>query len=129
LIFPSCLTFLKLNGTSKVVAQYIQGNSNVSYETRRGQKYYYRARRVEGRVVKQYVGRGPAAQQAADEDAQRRIDRLEQRRGELRFENQLSLLYEDFEQFWQASERAFRLALLACNYHRRRGEWRRRRGS
>ncbi len=101
----------------------------MSYETRRGQKYYYRGRRVDGRVVKKYLGRCPAAKRAAAEDAHRRLDRLEQRRRELALENRLALFLDEFELFWTASERVLRLACLACNYHRRRGEWRRRRAS
>ena len=101
----------------------------MSYETRRGHKYYYRARRDGDRIVKKHLGRGPAAQRAAAEDAQRQLDRLDQRRRELAIENQLSLLLNGFEQYWQASERALRIALLACNYHRRRGEWRLRRAA
>ncbi len=116
----------KLHGTSDFVAQHIRGLL-LSYETRRGRRYYYGAHRVEGRVVKQYLGRGPAAKRAAAEIAQRRLDQLEQRRRGLEIENQLSLFLNGFEQYWEASERAWRIALVACNYHRRRGEWRRRR--
>ncbi len=101
----------------------------MSYETRRGQKYYYRARRVQGRVVKNYVGKGAAATRAAAEVAQRNLDRLVQRRRELALENRLALFLDEFDLFWTASGRALRIALLAHNYHRRRGEWRRRRAS
>ncbi len=101
----------------------------MSYETRRGQKYYYRGRRVDGRVVKKYLGRGPAAKRAAAEDAQRKLDRLDQRRRELALENRLALFLDEFDLFWTASGRALRIALLAHNYHRRRGEWRRRRAT
>ncbi len=101
----------------------------MSYETRRGRKYYFGAHRAGCRVVKQYLGRGPAAKQAAAEVAQRNLDRLDQRRRELAWDNQLSILLDGLEQFWTASERALRIALLAHNYHRRRGEWRRRRAT
>lgn len=97
----------------------------MAFELRGGRKYYYRSRRVDGRGIKQYLGRGPAAKQAAAEVAQRKLDRLEQCRRDRRFENQLLLLRDEFEQYWQASERAWRLALWALNYHNRRGEWRR----
>ena len=101
----------------------------MSYETRRSQQYYYRARRVGDRIVKKYLGKGVAAKQAAHEDAQRKVARLEQRRRELQFENQLALLRDQFEQFWEASEGVLQVALFASNYYRRRGEWRRRRAS
>jgi hypothetical protein len=105
----------------------IQEGAAVAYETRRDRTYYYLACRVDGRVVKKYLGTGRAAQCAAAGVAQRQAARSAQRRLGVQFEEQLSLLRRDFEAFWMAAERVFRLAAAAANYHRRRGEWRRRR--
>ncbi len=44
---------------------------------RRPTRYYYTARKVNGRVLKGYVGRGPAAELAASLDAQARRRRAE----------------------------------------------------
>jgi uncharacterized protein YceH (UPF0502 family) len=40
----------------------------MAWENRRKGKYYYRTRRVNGRVVKEYVGFGPEAEEAAKQD-------------------------------------------------------------
>ena len=99
----------------------------MGYELRRGGRYYYTACRVDGRVVKTYMGNGVAAQRAAAEVAASKQDRLDRRRRDLEFAQQLMLLSKDFDQFWLASERILNLAFVAGNYHRHRGEWRRRR--
>lgn len=43
----------------------------MGWERRNNRRYYYRAKWVNGRVVKEYVGRGRAAEAAAAEDASR----------------------------------------------------------
>lgn len=48
----------------------------MAYERRRnGRMYYYRSRRVGGRVVKDYFGAGLDARRAAEEDRQKRAAR------------------------------------------------------
>jgi len=50
----------------------------VSWEQRQrgaGQRYYYRARKVRGKVIKEYVGTGAEAERAAEADAKARADR------------------------------------------------------
>jgi hypothetical protein len=94
----------------------------------RGGRYYYRCRRVGKRIVKEYLGRGPKAEQAAEEDARkrqaRRLERLaiaEQRR---RHDAALAVS----RQFGRETERLARLALAAAGYHQHhRHEWRKRR--
>ena len=46
----------------------------MSYEMRRGKRYYYCVRRVNGRLVKSYLGRGAEAEQAAAEVARHLTD-------------------------------------------------------
>ena len=90
--------------------------------------YCYRARKVGGRVVRQYVGAGRVAELAAQVDARERdrrrreADRRRQERAELdALDDQLKALAE-------ATDLATRAALLAAGYHQhKRGEWRRRR--
>lgn len=43
-------------------------------------RYYMRSRRVDGRVVRVYIGRGPAAEAAAGDDRARRERRATLRR-------------------------------------------------
>jgi hypothetical protein len=101
----------------------------MSYEIRRGRQYYYQVRRVNGRLVKQYLGSGVAAEQAAAEVARRQRDRADQLRLDLDFEQRLLPFRSDFEAFWQTSELILQMAFVAANYHCHRGEWRRRRES
>ena len=44
----------------------------MGWEQRGNNPYYYRARRINGRVVKEYVGTGASAEAAAAEDKARR---------------------------------------------------------
>jgi hypothetical protein len=90
--------------------------------------YYYRARKVGGRVVRQYVGKGRLGELAAELDALERerrrqeADRRRQERADLdAVEAQLKSLAE-------ATDAAVRAALLAAGFRQhKRGEWRRRR--
>jgi hypothetical protein len=101
----------------------------MSYETRGGKQYYYQVRRVHGRLVKSYVGSGPVAEQAAADVARRQQERADAKRLCLEFETRLQAFRSDFEAFWSHSEQILQLAFMAANYHRRKGEWRRRRES
>ena len=48
----------------------------MSWEKRnRGTEYYTRSKKTNGRVVREYIGRGPEAERAAAEDAARKADR------------------------------------------------------
>lgn len=102
----------------------------MAWETRNGRgRYYTRSVKEGGRVRREYVGCGPAAELAALLDAREREER-EQARDERRAE----------QEQWDAAERPLvelceltdalaRAALLAAGYRRHdRGEWRRRRG-
>jgi hypothetical protein len=52
----------------------------VAWERRAGAgPFYYRAKRTDGKVVKEYFGRGEKAQQAAREDVERRAARAAKR--------------------------------------------------
>lgn len=97
----------------------------MSYELRGAKRYYYSARRINGRVVKTYLGDGRCAQQAAAIVAERQRERMAQRRRDAEFQQRLVSLQGAFDQFWEPSERILHLVFMASNYHRRRGEWRR----
>jgi hypothetical protein len=51
----------------------------MSWEQRGSQRYYYRVRSHQGHLVKTYVGTGPAAQRAAQEDEHKRVLRQQER--------------------------------------------------
>jgi hypothetical protein len=91
--------------------------------------YYTRSRRVSGRVVREYIGRGPVADLAASLDTERRAERsaraeqwaAEQARVEADDEAVIGLC--------NLAQALLGEALVAAGYHRHdRGQWRRRRG-
>ena len=101
----------------------------VAWETReRGGRYYTRSRREGGRVVREYVGTGPLAELAAEEDRARR--ELEEARREREREEmeRLEALAAPVLEVSEAAEILAHAHLIAAGYHRHKGEYRRARG-
>ena len=103
----------------------------MAWETReRGGRYYTRSRRSpeDGRVLREYVGSGPLAEAAAEADrTERELVEAERRREKTELER-LEALAAPVLEISQAAEILFRAHLIACGYHRHKGEWRRARG-
>jgi hypothetical protein len=105
----------------------------MAWETRqRGTRYYTRSRKVGGRVVREYVGRGIVGELAAREDEARRQQRTEalaRRREERRRDEEESRALRDLVASLDALAATLTAATLgAAGYHRHdRGQWRRRR--
>jgi hypothetical protein len=102
----------------------------MAWETRaRGGRYYTRSRKVGGRVVREYVGRGLVGELAAREDAARRAARetaAEARRRDRLTARALGDLVAGLDALADDLTSA---TLAAAGYHRHdRGAWRRRRG-
>ena len=102
----------------------------MAWEARGSRRYYTRSKRVNGRVVREYVGAAGAAvaELAAAADAVKRADRraaLEARRAEeARWAEATAPLLE----LCHVADVMARAALLAAGYHRHsRCSWRRRR--
>ena len=101
----------------------------MAWESRNGGgRYYTRSKRVDGRVVREYVGSGPIAELIAALDAESRRERDERRatrnarRAEL--ESTIALL----DRSWEGVLGLVRAVLVSNGYYRHhRGEWRRRR--
>jgi hypothetical protein len=95
----------------------------------RGGLYYTRSRRVDGRVVREYVGRGLVGELAARLDVADRERRLAQRAADRKQDEGLDSADAAVSAFCEVSEILARASLLLAGYHRHdRGEWRRRRG-
>lgn len=97
----------------------------------RGGQYYTRSRRSNGRVVREYLGCGGRAQEAAARDQRQRDQRQREERAALRaaWDGEFQRL-DAAEQLVIAYctyvERAAREALMAAGFHRHaRREWRR----
>lgn len=99
------------------------------WETReRGGRYYTRSRKVDGRMVREYVGCGVLGEIAALEDEYERRVR-EEEAAYLREEGErLDALEEPVDELCETAEVLARAALVAAGYHQHnRGEWRKRR--
>jgi hypothetical protein len=100
----------------------------MAWETRNGKgRYYTRSRRVNGKVVREYFGSGPAAEQAALDDALERLRRSERRRKFAIDQVQRATEQQRVEAYCQWVEVVMRAELVAAGYHYHRGEWRKRR--
>ena len=91
-------------------------------------RYYTRSRKVNGRVVREYLGTGWVAELAAHLDAldreRRRLQALDLRQQKA----ELAALDADIQALIETTDLAARAALLAAGYHQhKRGEWRKKR--
>src|SRR4051794_28435895 len=97
----------------------------MGWETReRGGPYYTRSRRLDGRVIREYVGAGPFAELAAAMDALKRCQRDEEAaywKGERERLEREAVFLRELE---EAAEVLARATLVASGYHRHKGEWR-----
>jgi hypothetical protein len=90
--------------------------------------YYYRSRRIGGRVVREYIGTGNVAGLVAQ------LDEIEREKKRCQAEDlkiqrdRARALEEPFERIDEVAELLGRAALAAAGYHQhKRGEWRRKR--
>ena len=105
----------------------------MGWETRkRGGRYYTRSRRVNGAVVREYIGSGRVAELVAEADALERRQRQFQREEE---EEELQAMLEEWEEadaplrdLDNLCDALVRTALEGAGYHNHKGEWRKRRG-
>jgi hypothetical protein len=90
--------------------------------------YYYRVRKVQGRVVREYVGRGRVAELTARLDGLERQKR-ERERAERQAERaEREALDSPLKELNDLADLLACAALLAAGYHQhKRGEWRKRR--
>jgi hypothetical protein len=91
-------------------------------------KYYSRSKKVNGRVEREYIGKGELAQLLAQIDAAER-DRRRAERAAVKAERaELDALFGALIELDRAADVLARAALTAAGYRRHnRGEWRKRR--
>jgi len=101
----------------------------MAWETRRGQgRYYTRSKRVNGRVIREYIGTGCAAEMIAalDAESRRECDKRRTARNASRAELERSAALMD--RSWKGILGITRAVLVGNGYYRHhRGEWRKRR--
>ena len=97
------------------------------WETRNGKgRYYTRSTRVDGKVVRTYIGTGEIAEKIAEGIEYRKSARAAQRAEEGRGVNDVDLITDDF---YRQAAAIMRETLEHAGYRQhQRGEWRKRRG-
>jgi hypothetical protein len=99
------------------------------WDQRGGRRYYYRSEiDANGQPRRRYIGTGPVAEQAAQEDARRR---QEGQAADAAWQAELAELLELdtlIERFYRLTDLLLAAELMAANYHKRGGEWRLSRG-
>lgn len=94
----------------------------------RGGLYYTRSRKVDGRVVREYVGGGVLGELAARMDAEERRRREEEAAAWREERERLEGLAGLLDEFYDDVETVTSAALLVAGFRRhKRGEWRERR--
>ena len=100
----------------------------MAWEQRGNRTYYYRSRKVDGRVVKEYVGAGPTADLIAAYDEAARERQREERERVRAEARRLADLAAHYEAFSRAADALTTATLLAAGYRQHaRGAWRKRR--
>ena len=102
----------------------------MAWETRNGQgRYYTRSRKVNGCVVREYVGAGLKGELAALEDAERRAKRLMERNAWNAFKQERERVEGLVNRFSEGVSSLAQTMLMSAGYYRHnRGEWRKRGG-
>jgi hypothetical protein len=95
---------------------------------KRGGWYYTRSRRVNGQVVREYVGAGDLAGLAARHDAEERNTRARAERELKRERESLAANDERLSEIRAVSNLLIRAELLLAGLHKHKGQWRRRGG-
>lgn len=100
----------------------------MGWETRRrGGSYYTRSRRVNGCVVREYVGAGEVGETAAAMDAEDRAARLAEREAVRRQRDDAAAVLDALKALQDVCMFATSERLAADGLHEHRGQWRRRR--
>jgi hypothetical protein len=90
--------------------------------------YYTRSRRVDGRVVREYIGSGPAAELVALMDEQERARLEAERAAWLRERHEIDAGASSVRALGRLIADALAAELEALGFRNHRGEWRRPRG-
>ena len=94
----------------------------------RGDLYYTRSKKVDGRVIREYVGGGTLGHLTALQDAQERLRREEEAASWKQERERLEALLAPVEDLCESTEVLYRASLLSAGFRRhQRGEWRKKR--
>jgi hypothetical protein len=100
----------------------------MGWEARGRRLYYFRYRKVNGRVTRQYLGAGAAAEVAAAADALRRADRRAESEARRAEQARWAEAAAPLKELSWAADLLARAALLAAGFHQHsRSSWRKKR--
>lgn len=97
----------------------------MAWETRGNSSYYYRKKRVGGKVVSEYVGKGLVAQEIASMDLAERQERNKESEAIKKEKNELELLDRQVMQSISVICRMAEGFLMMSGFHKHKGQWRR----
>lgn len=97
---------------------------------KRGGLYYTRSRKINGQVIREYIGGGDAGELAAQMDALRRHQREEEERTWRKERERMDSLETPVKELCEVSELLTNVVLLLAGYRQHnRGDWRKKRGT
>jgi len=99
----------------------------MGWEVRGNQRYYYRAKKVNGKCVQTYFGNGPVAEIEAEIDAQERLLRIAKIEAHQNVQAKLHAADEPLLTLCSATDLVTKATLITAGYCQHDGgEWRRR---
>jgi len=99
----------------------------MGWERRGAVTYYYRKRRIGGRVVSEYVGGGVVGEAVALQDKSDRLERAKQRKADRQASEEMRTLDRQADEVAELIRALTRGVLLATGHHTHGGQWRKRR--
>ncbi|MBU2034889.1 MAG: hypothetical protein ABH882_01415 [Candidatus Omnitrophota bacterium] len=99
----------------------------MAWETRGNNKYYYRKKKVNGKVTSEYVGKGLVAQEIALRDLAERQERNKKAEAIKKEKTDLQLLDEQVTQVTSFIKQVLENALIVYGFHKHNGQWRKKR--
>jgi hypothetical protein len=99
----------------------------MGWKTINGHRYYYKSRRVGGKVETTYFGAGESGSLMAQIDAYERLERAAERRAEREEREETDAEEKAVADWFDGVQAAADAAMAEAGFHKHRGQWRRRR--
>lgn len=99
----------------------------MGWDLRGSRHYYYRSRKVRGRVLREYVGGGERGEQAAAADARKRAELATKFAEQQEERSRLCEMDRVFRKLVRVTKQAMECVLNAHGFWRHHNEWRRKR--
>ena len=96
----------------------------MGWQQRRHKRFYYRSKRIDGRVRSIYLGSGDVAKQAAAKDAAAKAERVTDEAALAEFQARLTNVDQLAADVDQGVRLLTEAALLTAGFREHRGEWR-----